>query len=107
VPARVKRTAERLSAVGGLLSPEHLGELLEECGVRFEHPVDADLGHKQVQRWNLPDGWIISKRPAHPALASEADFIAAQDISAARGPAARTDLAGPGKRRSLLSGLLV
>jgi hypothetical protein len=33
-----------------------------------------------VQRWNLPDGWVISARPAHPALVSEADFISAQDI---------------------------
>jgi site-specific DNA recombinase len=60
-----------------------------------------------VQRWNLPDGWVISARPAHEALVSEADFIAAQDIHAARGPSPRTDLAGPEKRRYLLSGLLV
>jgi hypothetical protein len=32
-----------------------------------------------VQRWNLPEGWVISKHPAHAALVSEADFIAAQD----------------------------
>jgi site-specific DNA recombinase len=31
-------------------------------------PADVSLGHKQVQRWNLPDGWIISARPAHEAL---------------------------------------
>ena len=55
-------------------------------------PADVSLGHKQVQRWNLPDGWVISARPAHEALVSEADFIAAQDISAARGPAAREDI---------------
>ncbi len=35
-----------------------------------------------MQRWNLPVGWVISNRPAHPALISEADFVAAQDISA-------------------------
>ena len=69
-------------------------------------PADVSLGHKQVQRWNLPDGWVISNRPAHEALVSEADFIAAQDVSAARGPSPRTDLAGPGKRRYLLAGLL-
>jgi hypothetical protein len=49
-------------------------------------PANVTLGHKSVQRWNLPDGWVISSRPAHPALVSEDDFIAAQDISAARGP---------------------
>jgi DNA invertase Pin-like site-specific DNA recombinase len=70
-------------------------------------PSDVSLGHKDVQRWNLPDGWVISKRPAHPALVSEADFIAAQDVHAARGPAPAGDLAGPRRRRYLLSGLLV
>jgi hypothetical protein len=48
-------------------------------------PADVSLGHKAVQRWNLPSGWVTSSRQAHPALVSEADFIAAQDISAARG----------------------
>jgi DNA invertase Pin-like site-specific DNA recombinase len=70
-------------------------------------PGDVSLGHKSVQRWNLPDGWVISKRPAHTALVSEAGFIAAQDVSAARGPSPRTGPGGPGKRRYLLSGLLV
>jgi DNA invertase Pin-like site-specific DNA recombinase len=69
-------------------------------------PADISLGHKDVQRWNLPDGWVISKRPAHHALVSEADYIAAQDVSAARGPTPQGDLAGPGMRRYLLAGLL-
>jgi site-specific DNA recombinase len=63
-------------------------------------PANTGLGHRQVQRWNLPEGWVISKRPAHPALVSEADFIAAQDATAPRGPA------GPAARRYLLAGLL-
>jgi hypothetical protein len=53
-----------------------------------------------VQQWNLPAGWVISARPAHPALVSEADYIAAQDTSGPRGPA------GPATRRYLLAGLL-
>jgi site-specific DNA recombinase len=53
-----------------------------------------------VQRWNLPEGWVISRHPAHPALVSEAGFIAAQDATAPRGPA------GPATRRYLLAGLL-
>jgi hypothetical protein len=53
-----------------------------------------------VQRWNLPEGWVISKHPAHAALVSEANFIAAQDAAAPRGPA------GPAARRYLLAGLL-
>ena len=63
-------------------------------------PANTGLGHRPVQRWNLPAGWVISHRPAHPALVSEADFIAAQDASAPRGPA------GPAARRYLLAGLL-
>src|SRR5450755_3169795 len=63
-------------------------------------PANATLGHKQAQRWNLPEGWVISKHPAHAALVSEGDFIAAQDTAAPRGPA------GPAARRYLLAGLL-
>jgi site-specific DNA recombinase len=63
-------------------------------------PVNTSLGHRQVQRWNLPEGWVISKHPAHGALVSEADFIKAQNTTAPRGPAA------PAARRYLLAGLL-
>jgi site-specific DNA recombinase len=63
-------------------------------------PANTGLGHRQVQRWNLPEGWVISTRPAHPALVSEADYIAAQEASAPRGPA------GAAGRRYLLAGLL-
>ena len=63
-------------------------------------PANTGLGERQVHRWNLPEGWVISKRLAHPALVSEADFIAAQDATAPRGPA------GPAARRYLLAGLL-
>jgi site-specific DNA recombinase len=64
-------------------------------------PADTGLGHRQVQRWNLPEGWVISRHPAHAALVSEADFIKSQDITAPRGPA------GPAARRYLLAGLIV
>ena len=70
-------------------------------------PADVSLGHKSVQRWNLPDGWVISRKPAHPALVSEADFIAAHDISAARSPAPGASPNAPRERRYLLAGLLV
>jgi len=46
-------------------------------------------GQRPVQRWNLPDGWVISSCPAHQALVSEADFVAAQEVRAARVPAPR------------------
>ena len=66
-------------------------------------PGNVTLGHKSVQRWNLPDGWVISNRPAHPALVSEEDFVAAQAINAARGPVPQAE---PVVRRYLLAGLL-
>jgi site-specific DNA recombinase len=62
-------------------------------------PANTTLGHRQVQRWNLPEGWVISRHPAHAGLVSEADFIAAQDVAVPRGPA------GPAARRYLLAGL--
>ena len=71
------------------------------------NPADVSMGHKSVQRWNLPNGWVISRKPAHAALVSEADFIVAQDISAARGPAPGGRLTAPQKRCYLLAGLLV
>jgi hypothetical protein len=49
---------------------------------------------------DLPQGWVISRHPAHAALVSEADFIAAQDTAALRDPA------GPAVRRYLLAGLI-
>ena len=48
-------------------------------------PANTGLGHRPVQRWNLPEGWVISTRSAHPAIITEADFIAAQDLAARRG----------------------
>ena len=66
--------------------------------------ADAALGPKGVQRWNLPDGSVISARPAHPALANEQDFIGAQAVSAARGPVPAVT-ALEGQRKYLLAGL--
>jgi hypothetical protein len=63
-------------------------------------PANAGLGHRQVQRRALPDDWIISARPSHPALVSEEDFIAVQGIRAER------DTGSPANRRQyLLAGL--
>ena len=59
-------------------------------------PANTSLGHKSVQRWNLPDGWVISARPAHPALVSEDDFIAAQDVNAPAALPPRTGQRGGG-----------
>ncbi|MFF3377611.1 recombinase family protein [Streptomyces sp. NPDC002680] len=61
-------------------------------------PENTGLGHRDIMRWNTPTDWIISTQPAHPALVSEADFIAAQHTRANRETAP--------KRAYLLAGLL-
>jgi site-specific DNA recombinase len=86
-----------------LANPRYIGRQVwnrQRTDFDLVDPANTGLGHRQVQRWNLPEGWVISKQPAHPALVSEADFIAAQDTAAPRGPA------GPAARRYLLAGLL-
>jgi len=97
-------TASTLSTVAVILAnPWYTGRQVWNRQ-RTEHdlidPANTGLGHRRVQRWNLAEGGVISARPAHPALVSEADFIAAQDATAGRG------LAGPAARRYLLAGLL-
>ncbi|GLL03773.1 putative recombinase [Dactylosporangium matsuzakiense] len=39
-------------------------------------------GPFKTQRWAATDQWVISKQVAHPALVSEQDFIAAQEVCA-------------------------
>jgi hypothetical protein len=97
-------TAWTLRTVAAILAnPRYTGrQVWNRQRTEFDlvDPANTGLGHRQVQRWNLPAGWVISKHPAHPALVSEADFITAQDATAPRGPA------GPAVRRYLLAGLL-
>jgi site-specific DNA recombinase len=97
-------TAWTLRTVAAILAnPRYTGRQVwnrQRSDFDLVDPGNTGLGHKQVQRWNPPDGWVISKHPAHAALVSEADFTAAQDAAAPRGPA------GPATRRYLLAGLL-
>ena len=97
-------TAWTLRTVAAILAnPRYTGRQVwnrQRTDFDLVDPANTGMGHKQVQRWNLPEGWVISRHPAHPALVSEADFIAAQDATAPRGPA------GPATRRYLLAGLL-
>jgi DNA invertase Pin-like site-specific DNA recombinase len=90
-----------------LANPRYTGRQVwnrQPTELQLFDPADITMGHRQVQRWNLPDGWVISAQPAHQALVSEADFIAAQEISADRGPAPKDGTAG--ERRYLMAGLL-
>ena len=93
-----------------LSNPRYTGRQVwnrQPTDLQLADPSDISLGCRPVQRWNLPDGWVISAGPAHPPLVSEADFVAAQEIRVARGPAPRdassTVLV---ERRYLLAGLL-
>ena len=91
------------TAAAILANPRYTGRQVwnrQRTDFNLVDPANTALGHKQVQRWNLPEGWVISEHPAHPALVSEADFIAAQEASAPRGPA------GPAVRRYLLAGVV-
>jgi site-specific DNA recombinase len=45
-------------------------------------PGDKRTGRPQRHRPNPKDQWVISTRPAHPALVSEHDYIAAQQVTA-------------------------
>src|SRR4029077_7695912 len=92
-------TLRTVSAI--LTNPRYTGRQVwnrQRTGFDLVDPANTGLGHRQVQRWNLPEGWVISKQPAHPALISEAGFIAAQDTATPRGPR------GPADRLYLLAG---
>jgi hypothetical protein len=82
--------AWKLNTVAAILgNPRYTGRQVwnrQRTDQDLVDPANTGLGHREVQRWNLPEGWVISARPAHPAPVSEADFIAVQDASA---PAAR------------------
>jgi len=45
-------------------------------------PDNLALGRRDVRRRNTPDQWVISERRTHPALISEADFVAVQALRA-------------------------
>jgi len=65
------------------------------------HHTPAHLpGPFKTQRWARTSEWVMSRQLAHPALVSEADFIAAQEITALPPPACG------GVRRYQLVGLL-
>ena len=57
-----------------LANPRYTGRQVwnrQRTDFNLVDPGNTGLGHRQVQRWNLPEGWVISRHPAHPALVSE------------------------------------
>jgi len=63
------RTGARwtLGAVTAILeNPRYTGRQVwnrQRTDSELVDPANVTLGHKSVQRWNLPDGWVISARP--------------------------------------------
>ena len=85
-----------------LANPRYTGRQVwnrQRTDVDLVDPANTGLGHRPVQRWNLPAGWVISARPAHPR--SSARPTTSRSRTSAP-PAARR----PGLRRYLLAGLL-
>src|SRR5260370_1167231 len=69
VPASLENPRYRGRQVGNRQRP----------GPGLAGPANGTLGHRSVPRGHLPDGWVPPGRPAHPALVSGDDFVAAQD----------------------------
>src|SRR5260370_39927106 len=71
-------TAWTLSTVAAILAnPRYTGRQVwnrQRTDCDLVDPANTGLGHRPVHRWNLPAGWVISHRPAHPALVSGAEF---------------------------------
>jgi hypothetical protein len=54
-----------------LANPRYTGRQVwnrQRTDFELADPADTTLGHRPVQRWNLPEGWVISRHPAHAAL---------------------------------------
>jgi hypothetical protein len=65
-----RRTLRTVSAI--LANPRYTGRQVwnrQRTDFDLVDPANTGLGHRQVQRWNLPEGWVISKA----SLASGAD----------------------------------
>jgi recombinase len=49
-----------------LANPRYMGRQVwnrQRTDFDLADPANTTLGHRQVQRWNLPEGWVISKTP--------------------------------------------
>jgi len=79
-------TAWMVPTVSSILpNPRYTGRQVwnrQRTDLQLADPADISMGHRQVQRWNLPDGWVISAHPAHPPLVSEPVFVTAQQVRA-------------------------
>jgi hypothetical protein len=63
-------------------NPRYTGrQIWNRQHIQYRH---TDDGRVRVQQWNPTDQWVVSTRPAHPALVSDTDFIAVQAIRSTR-----------------------
>ena len=68
-----------------LLNPVYTGRMIRGRSRTDRDLADAGnsaLGHREVRRRNGPEQWVISQRRTHPAIVSDTDFIAVQNLRA-------------------------
>jgi hypothetical protein len=73
-----------------LLNPVYTGRMVwnrSRTDRDLADPGNTGLGRIEVRRRNTPDQWVISQKRTHPALVSEAEFIAVQNLRAAHAKA--------------------
>ena len=72
-----------LQAVRAIVAnPRYTGrQIWNRQHIQYRH---TESGRVRVQQWNPTDQWVVSTRPAHPALVSDTDFIAVQAIRSTR-----------------------
>lgn len=92
-----------------LTNPRYTGRQVWNKQRKDEVLIDVDdvaLGHETRMRWNDQQRWVYSQGRVHPALVSDEDFEAVQDLLASRtrNPAARQPRATP--RPYVLRGLM-
>ncbi|HEY6795272.1 MAG TPA: recombinase family protein [Kineosporiaceae bacterium] len=82
-----RRGAWTVQTIASILgNPRYTGRQVWNRQPHHPHrQPDGDL--ISVQHWAHASDWVISPGPAHPALVSEADFVAAQAVRAARATA--------------------
>jgi len=68
---------------------------------------DVALGHETKLRWNSPDAWVWSDRPAHPAIVDDETFQRVRSRLASRGPASSGRTVVRTRHPYTLRGLLV
>lgn len=81
------RTVRTVAAI--LANPRYTGRQVWNRQRTDHHesvPGDKYTSTGKTRTWNPKSDWVVSQRQVHPALVSEADFRAAQQISAAAIP---------------------